>query len=270
MTPLDEHATPPAAPRPLTRRAALAAWTEPSVRLWWLLAAVLAGVVVALTAGRLWARHGETRLIVDGAAVAARVVGSGDHATVGQTAAAGEPALVEFEWHGQPVRTANPLTAPSTIGATIPIRVDPADPTLWTDRSTATPVADALDVGLVLLVTLVPPVMAVAVLKRRARLRTWRSGEAAIGVVADRRQVPIAPLSYAVRCSLRDGTDRRLRTVYVPAAGRRLAKGDELWVLVPPGRGRAVAAMWFWRAEELIQGGTEARGPDGAGAGDLA
>ena len=261
---MDDLATPPAVPRPLTRRAAWAAWTEPSVRLWWLLAGAVAVAVVGLMVQRLWARQGESRLIATGAAVAARVVSSGDHATPGQMADAGRPAMVEFGWHGQPIRTVNVLTATSTVGATVPVRVDPTDPTLWTDRTAPTSVADAVGVGLALLVTLVPLVMSIAVFKRRARVRAWRLGGAVEAVVADRRQVPIAPLSYAVRCSLRDAADRRLRTVYVPPAGRSLAKGDALWVLVPPGRGRAVAAMWFWPGEALDHGDAEARRAVGA------
>ncbi len=248
----DPAQPPPPPPRPLTRRAARAAWTEPAVRLWWAVAAAILAAVLAYAGQRLWVRHGEGRLIAAGVPVMARVVGTGDHSAAGQTADAGVLATVEFPWHGQPVRSAQMLTINTRVGATIPIHVGADDPAVWTDQTAVTPVADTLAVGLAVL-----PVAAafglVAAGVRAGVARTVRLGDPAVAVVADRRQVPIAPLSYAVRCSLRDGPDRRLRTVYVPRAGRSLAKGDELWVLLRP-RGRAVAAMWFGEGEPRRHG----------------
>ena len=235
---------PPPAPRPLTPRAARRAWTEPAVRLWWLMAVAVAVVILAYAADRLWARHVENRLVATGAAVTAKVVGTNLHATPGQTADAGEPASVAIEWDGRPMRLNGVLTQSTRIGATLAIRVDPSDPTLWTDRTAATPLGHALFVGLLLL-PIVPALAAVAAVRRRAVARAWQLGPAAVAVVSDRRQTPVAPLSYAVRCSLRDGGDRRLFTVYVPRGGRPPAKGDDLWLVLPIGRGRPVAATWF-------------------------
>ena len=238
---------PPNPPRPLTPAAARWAWTEPAVRLWWLMALAVLAMILGYAADRLWARHVENRLIADGVPVAAKVLNTPVHATPGQTADAGDPVAVSFPWQGQPTRASGSLTRSSLIGNTIPIHVDSADPTNWTDQTEPTPLDHALFVGLLLL-PIAPALAAVAAVRRRSVLRTWRLGTAALAVVADRRQVPIAPLSYAVRCSLRDGGDRRLRTVYVPSAGRTLTKGDALWLVVPPRRGRPLAAMWFERS----------------------
>ena len=238
------HPPPPVVPRPLTPLATWRAWTEPSVRLWWLLALAVIVAIGVYAADRLWARHAENQLISAGVAVRATVRGTPNHQTAGQTADADDEATVSFYWHGQPQAVSGTLTRSTTVGATIPIHVDPADPTRWTDQVEATPLLDALFVGLLLL-PIVPVLAAVAAVRRRAVVRTWRLGRAAVAVVSDRRQVPIAPMSYAVRCSLREGPDRRIRTVYVPRAGRTLVEGDELAVILPPRRGRPVAAMWF-------------------------
>ncbi len=236
--------TPPLlTPRPLTPLAARRAWTEPTVRLWWLMALAVLLMILCYAADRLWARHVENRLIATGLPVQARVISTGLHATPGQTADVGDPAAVGIQWHGQPTRLQGSLTRPSFIGATIPIHVDPSDPTVWTDQAEATPLAHALFVGLLLL-PIVPVLLGIAALKRRGVARAWQLGVARAAVVVARHQTPIAPLSYALRCRWRDG-ERRLFTVHVPRAGRSLAKGDELWVIVPQGRGRPVAAMWF-------------------------
>jgi hypothetical protein len=234
----------PPPPRPLTSIAARRAWTEPSVRLWWLMALAVLAMILAYAADRLWDRHVENRLIANGLPLAAKVLGTPDHHTPGQTADPGDAVSLTISWRGQATQVVGALTRPSTIGNTIAIRVDSSDPRNWTDQTEPVPLANALFVGLLLL-PIVPLLAAVAAVRRRGMTETWQLGELALAVVTDRRQVPIAPLSYAVRCSLPDGGDRRLRTVYVPPAGRLLGKGDALWLILPPGRGRPVAAMWF-------------------------
>ena len=232
------------APRPLTPLASRRAWTEPRVRLWWLMAAAVLLAILAYAGDRLWDRRAENQLIANGVPVTATVVSTEQHATAGQTAAVDEPVTIGFAWHGKPVNAQGTLTRPSFIGRTVDVHVDPADPTNWTDRTAPTPLSDALFVGLLLL-PIAPVLLGVAWLARRSVVRTYRTGASAVAVVSARRQVPIAPLSHAVRCSFRDGTDRRLHTVYVPRGGGRLAKGDVLWVVLPPRRGKPVAAMWF-------------------------
>ena len=235
---------PPDPPRPLTPRAARRAWVEPTVRPWWLMAAAVLLAVGGYSVAQLVERANLNRLTTAGVPVAAKVVSTDNRSIVGQAATTEEQANLTFDWHGQPTTARGFLSHNSTIGATIPIRVDPADPTVWTDQTESAPLVRSLFVGLAVF-PLVPVLLAVAVVRRAAVARTVRLGRAAVAVVADRRQTPIAPLSYAVRCALPDGADRRLRTVYVPHVGRSLAKGDEIWLLLPIGRGRPVAAAWF-------------------------
>ena len=230
-------------PRPLTDVAARRAWTEPTVRRWWLMAAAVLAMIGTFAANRLWVREGENRLIRGGVPAMALVLSNDIHSQPGQTADVGREVVVRFPFNGQPVTLHGFLTRSALIGARVPIHVDPADPGVWTDQTEATPVLHAIFVGLLLL-PLAAALTGVAWLARRTAVRTFRFGRPALAVVSARGQTPIAPLSFAVRCSLRDGPDRTIRTVYVPPAGRPLAKGDELWLLVPA-RGRPVAAMWF-------------------------
>ena len=236
---------PPDPPRPLTPKAARRAWVEPTVRPWWLMAIAVLLAVGGYSVAQLVERSALNRLMTAGVPVAAKVVSTDNRSIVGQAATTEEQANLTFDWHGQPSTARGFLSRNSTIGATIPIRVDPADPTVWTDQTEPAPLVRSLFVGLAVL-PLAPALLAVAVVRRRAVARTVRLGRAAVAVVADRRQTPIAPFSYAVRCALRDGADRRLRTVYVPHVGRSLAKGDEVWLILPLARGgRPVAAAWF-------------------------
>ena len=235
---------PPDPPRPLTPLAARRAWAEPTVRPWWLMAAAVLLAVAAYAVGRGVVRSGENRLITAGTPVVTKVLGTPDHTVPGQAVKVGETVTLAFDWHGQPRTVVGTLAHDATVAGPMAIRVDPADPTVWTDATEPTPLARSLVVGLVVL-PVVPLLLLVAVWRRAGVARTYTLGRLADAVVADRRQTPVAPLSFAVRCSLREGGDRRLRTVYVPRAGRSLAKGDVIAVLVPTGRGRIVSALWF-------------------------
>jgi hypothetical protein len=217
---------------------------EPAVRVWWLMAAAVLVMVLAFAADRLWSRHLENRLIATGVPTEGKVLSSGQHATPGQTADPGDPVAVGIQWHGQPMRLSGSLATQSFIGATIQLHVDPHDPTLWTDQTTATPIARSLFVGFLAL-PIVLLLVAVAAVRARGVGRTWETGSAVAAVVHDRRQTPLAPMTYAVRCSLRDGGDRRLFTVHVPRGGTSLGKGDEIDIVRPTGRGRPVAVRWF-------------------------
>ena len=222
--------TVPDPPRPLSPTAARRAWTEPTVRPWWLIAAVVMVAAVGYVIAMLVEVVPENRRVTRGTAVMAMVERTVAHQIAGQSADAGDNVNVSFIWHGERHTSNGWLTRSTVVKATIPIRVDPGDPAKWTDRTEPTPLLPAMVVGLLAL-PLVPVLLAVAWARRQSVARTYRRGRSAVAIVNDRRTVPIAPLSYAVRCRLRDADgDRRLHTVYVPhAAGRPLAKGDAVW-----------------------------------------
>jgi hypothetical protein len=129
-------------------------------------------------------------------------------------------------------------------GDTITLHVDPKDPTRWTDRSEPTPLLASLIVGLIAL-PIVPLLAVFGILQQRGFQRTWQKGTAALAVVHERKQSPIAPMSYALRCSMQDLRTRELFTVYVPRIGNGLEKGDVIWVITASKKGNALAALWM-------------------------
>ena len=131
-------------------------------------------------------------------------------------------------------------------GQTISIRIDPKNPKTWTNRTTPPPLIDELFAPLLLLPALVVSVLAAVALRRRVT-QLWATGEARQAIVVDTKQTPLAPLSHVVRCTLADGTDKRLITVYLPhrAAGKP-AKGQAIWLVThPKNPQRALAAAAF-------------------------
>ncbi len=241
---------PVAPPREVSGLADRRAWTEPGVRVWWMLAIVILLIVAVYAVDRFWAWHVQNRLIVDGTLVSAKVASAGGLTIENENVAADSAVALTFDWKGKPQQVVGflegrPAGNYITIGKMVPIRVDPDDPTVWTYRTENTILIHELFVGLIVL-PLAPILAGVAIYRRKKVLQTLRHGEAALAVVSERRQTPIAPLSYMVRCSLRDRPDRRIHVVHVPRGGAVLGKGDLLWVLLPPVRnGPMVAMMWF-------------------------
>jgi hypothetical protein len=235
---------------PLVRRRG---WTEPSIRVWWLLAIVLLGLILIYALDNLWSWGTESHLIRQGTVVQATVVEANINAANplsihGENVEPDAELRLKFDWHGKPVQVVGQLdgrTERIAIGQIVPIRVDPNNPSRWTYRAEPASLAQSLFIGLALL-PILPLLIIVAAIKRKKLLRIWQQGEAVVGIVADRRQTPIAPRTYAIRCSLRDHRDKRLHTVYVPRGGTTLNPGDPIWLLIPRQRGaKAVAAAWF-------------------------
>jgi hypothetical protein len=96
-----------------------------------------------------------------------------------------------------------------------------------------------------LVLPLVPVVVVVGYMQARKLLNTWQSGSAVPAVIFDRKQSPIAPMSYAVRCSLANSRNKELFTVFVPRHGYGLEKGDMIWVITPLKKGRPLAVLWM-------------------------
>jgi hypothetical protein len=246
-------ASPPAPPPPPRRMTPLArrrCWTEPSVRLWWLLGAVILGMILLYSGDRLWEWTVENRLIQHGTIVSAKVTQANDVVIPGHSEPPESPVNLEFDWNGQTQQVSGFLEdRPSSqyiiVDSNVPIRVDPNDPTIWTYRSQITGIGETLFVTWFLL-PIPPLLLAMAAFKKNQFRKTWQSSPAALAVVSDRRQTPIAPRSYAIHCSLADRSDKRLFVVYIPASAGRLNKGDLLWILLfPRGGSKPAAAVWF-------------------------
>jgi hypothetical protein len=240
----DPVMTPAAVPRALTPRIARRAWTEPSVRVWWLLALAVLLVFAFYVADRLWDREIERRLIRDGAVVHAKLMGNSAKAIHGQTFSPGDIIQVRFDWNGQEVQPSGPIHSTAAVDEMVTIHVDRDDPQVWTDLTQIEPMLTSLFVGLLFL-PVAPIVFAVAWTKQRAIQKQWQNGQAVEAIVHDRKQTPVAPMSYAVRCSLHNQRDKRLFTVYVPQGIANLEDGSTIWVITDSKQTRPVAALWF-------------------------
>jgi hypothetical protein len=244
-----EPGAPPGVPRAATPLARKRAWTEPSVRTWWLIALAMLVLIAIFSIDRMWSWGEQNQLVNHGTVVQAKVVEANGQQVSSLKQPPDSQVQLEFDWHGQlqrpPRATLDGWTEYIVVGQTIPIRVDPNDPSKWTASNEPPSLGSALLVGLMFL-PLVPILLLVALLKRKRVMHTWQTGEATLGVVVERSQSPIAPLSYTVRCSLRDRRDKRIFTVFVPRVGASLQKNDLLWLILPAGKHPSpVAAMWF-------------------------
>jgi hypothetical protein len=92
---------------------------------------------------------------------------------------------------------------------------------------------------------LIPIVLLAGYAQVRSLLNLWKNGVSAVAVIYDRKQSPIAPMSYALRCSLQGNRQKTLFTVFVPRIAYGLEKGDLIWVITPPKKGRPIAALWI-------------------------
>src|SRR4051812_7215643 len=131
------------------------------------------------------------------------------------------------------------------IGETIPLRIDPDNPEVWTDRLEPPPLLAEMTAVLFLL-----PLLALAVLMlflvRRRTLNIWRRGEPAVAVVVDTKQSSVAPRSRVMRFALRDSPDRRVFHTLAPNSMGPLEPGDEVMILHEPGKpARAVVAELY-------------------------
>ena len=243
-------------PRPISAIAKMRAWTEPSVRMWWLLAGVILAMMLIYAGNQLYERHLQVNLIEHGDLIQAEVVeGTGvsvQHLTLkGESVEADGMVTLQYKPAGStddPVQlhgTLDGRTSRIKIGEMVPIHMDPKDSANWTYRSEPVSIGATLIVGLAF-APLIPILFAIAFLKRKTILKTWREGDAALAIVTDCKQTPIAPLSQHLRCGLADGRDKRIRTVYVPKDAGNLKKGDSLWLILPrDNKGSPLALLWM-------------------------
>jgi hypothetical protein len=227
-----------APPREATPRARSAARRDPRVRFWWVLTGVLlviAAYFLIVQTLRWWDR---AWLVRSGVAVNATIEGAGPVGGAFETLPGRSPpppvnVELSFDWHGQEQRVRRTLEHRVTTGDTMPIRVHPDNPAIWTDEQEVPPLLRQLIAPMILL----PAVLIVAAvgwLMHRRILGVWREGEVTGAIVVETRQSAIAPLSQQVRCTPAAGGDRRLISVFVPNRLGRLQKGDPIRLIVSP------------------------------------
>jgi hypothetical protein len=221
------------------------------VRLWWLSAIVIGLIASYLGVTQLAAALEDRRLIVQGRPVEATVVELDQtRSTMTRPMDRNVPREVVLQYE---TPDAGPLEVKGRldprpgesvqVGQTLQIRVDPADPRRWTDRSRAKAwLAEMTSVAL--LVPLVAALLIVALIRRAAVLRVWREGHASEAVVVDTAHSAMAPRSRALRLTIKG--DTRVFTSLYPVRAGVPAVGDTVWVVAPPGRPhKAVVARLY-------------------------
>jgi len=130
------------------------------------------------------------------------------------------------------------------VGETIPLFIDPDNASRWTDRRNIS-WGEEMAVAAVLAGAGLGMV-AVAAVRRRGVLMTWRMGEAMVAVVVETGSSALAPRSRSVRFVMRDGKDKRVYSTLVPTKYGWPAAGESIWMVTLAGgaNGAIVAALY--------------------------
>src|SRR5438034_10934373 len=241
----------PPAPRAVSSRARRRSWAEMSVRVWMILSIIVLLATIYFTARQITGAMATRRLILHGAPVIAHIDAANGVKDIGRQYDRRDRNTADLTFTGPDgvKRTVqgdlSPPNGMFAIGDNIDLRVDPNNPTIWTDRLEPPPWRTELSAVIV-----VVPLLALSLLMmswRRAQvLNVWRKGEPATGIVVDSKQSAGAPRSRVVRFALADGNDRRVFQVLYPTSAGEPAKGDELLLLAPPNKpARAIVAALY-------------------------
>lgn len=265
MSPMTESQTlssrPPDPPRPLTPAARRQAWREGRVRIWWMLAGLLALIALGSVVQNLIGSWRDYRLVRHGQRVEAEILAA-DGVTV-KNKRYGPDLKAVFR-----LRVSLPGRAPYTIesrlkdqreyvetGKTIALFIDPqhpdADPAHWTDRQSISVFRDLL-VGLALL-PIIAVLLTLAWVARAGVLGVWQRGQAMPAQVLEVRQAALAPFSRTVCFTLPQSREGRVYSALLPAKLAELERGAVFWIVADPDRPqRAVVAGAY---EEKVRNG---------------
>ena len=218
--------TPPP-PRAMTPRASRAAWMEPHVRFWWMVAVCLflATVCEAIVETSAW--NADRNLLEHGVVVDAKIEG------LGHIRPPGSDLELSFDYQGQTYEVYGILEGPERPGqegSTVQIHINPSDPTQWTSRTYMEPLIHSLlGAGLALLSAGVT--LGVSWLIRQRVVRIYRLGDSLPIQIVAMRNFALAPRSKLAQFTRYGFNDNDLNSVVLPAALSKTARvGDVLWV----------------------------------------
>jgi hypothetical protein len=213
------------------------------VRFWILATAVLLAIGGWFFTQQFMSSRSEQWLIAHGEAVNAVLIEVNGDSRTGAKFPPGSPCTLKFDWQGQAVNVHGMLTSNDFLinGQTVQLRVDPNDPTDWTDRKEPEPLAHRLIAGAIIIPAALITALAAVFLRQRV-LRVWREGQPFLFTVVDTRYSALAPLSHTVRCVVSTGRDSTIITVHLPMRSPRPQRGEVLWLIHPQGKPKAAIA----------------------------
>lgn len=240
-------ASPPREITPVIRRRS---WLQPHARFWWLAAVAFLIPAAYLTSQAFIEHYVQSQLIVHGKRVAAMVGGIPHHERPPGTA-----LDLTFTYAGKHYAVSGVLEGRSRFveqGKTVPIMIEPANPTHWTYLKVVPPVSPELVAPLISAILMLIAIV-MALVERARWLRAYGSGEPWLVRVVGTGSSAIAPLSKQVRCVAAEGRTRQIVHVIVRSAlGRSLHAGDLLWVCSSGQRsGRIVALIEYVSPQPL-------------------
>jgi hypothetical protein len=229
----------PSPPRPVTRRVGRRAWLEPGVRIWWMSAAAVALIAVALGSIE-WSRaYRQRRLLAGGIGVAARVE-KARGGTIAHKHVRNEPIPVTLSFTLPPPHAQTPQNVTGVlraqpegyvqVGMSLAIHVDPSDPAQWIEDAPPRPWLEEMLV-VALLMPLVLLLLLAAWLRRRGVLAVWRTAPLVRGQVIDQRNSAAAPRSRVLRLRIESDPHKHLVSALYPMRLGPIAAGDRVWVI---------------------------------------
>jgi len=213
----------------------------------WLAGLVLAVIGIALFCQRVSAWRESAKLITDGIPIDAEIYEVDGFHVPGRALPGDKPVTLHFQRDGELHEIKAPYVdgrlpeEPLTVGKTLKIRIDPADPNRWTPRQSPTPLGPELLGGSIVLGTALLLFLLAAVVRLRL-IRTLRMAPQIDVVVLSARHSAIAPRAWQVRCSPTADGDNRVFSVYVPP---KTEVANVTLRLLIPAHGRPLAMEWF-------------------------
>lgn len=207
--------------RPLTALARRRAWGELGVRPWTFLTLLMLLAAVVLTAVRWKAWRHEVDVVNHGTPVKAEVLYIGlsllregnrdEQLTVALNYTTPDGIKHTEQWGQLPRKPGTSISAKQFVD----VKVDPNQPTFWTERTEAPPVTLVMITPLICLGVAIACGL-IALARRQGSLRAYQLAEPRRATVVSVKQSPLAPFSKLVGVALDNAEDRRVRTLYWP------------------------------------------------------
>jgi len=209
-------------------------WLAMEVRPWLVLAIVLLIAAGGLSGLRMNEYLRERRVIESGPVVDATIQSVG--AAMAHEGRRDETLQIEVSYKtpdGQDIRSSGELPRKPgemvTWKQTIPIHIDPADPTWWTARDEPAPLGMVLTVPLLCLPAAVL-CGAIAWLRQRTMAKV-AAGESVSATVTSVKMSSLAPMSKLIGVTITAEDSRRILHCYWPSSGGAVKAGDSVHVL---------------------------------------